>query len=199
MTEKRDRPREYDVVLGNQAFPTKGAVVLGGIAGVKSRLTSKFVEVRIAAISEALNYGEAGLDLIIQALNDEFWEVRKAAQFLLEERTESKVKEALDRFQQINRYEIFVAYGKKGGKSDVDSLMQALENSQDMATVKLVDYALSLVNNSLGKDRIKHYLFNGTYIQRNYAALYFKRIKGREVLTEAVKLGCIDRVQAFSK
>jgi hypothetical protein len=36
-------------------------------------------------------------------------------------------------------------------------------------------------------------------VQRNYAALYFKRLKEVDVLAEAVKMGCIDRVQAFSK
>ncbi|MCL1463427.1 hypothetical protein [Argonema galeatum] len=76
---------------------------------------------------------------------------------------------------------------------------KSLQQDQDVATIKLVDYALSLVRNSSGQNRIKHYLFDRTSIQRNYAALYFKRIKDIEVLTEAVKNRRIDRVQAFSK
>ncbi len=76
---------------------------------------------------------------------------------------------------------------------------KSLQPDQDVDTIKLVDYALSLVRNSYRKNRIKRYLFDGTSIQRNYAALYFKRIKDTEVLTEAVKHRRIDRVQAFSK
>jgi hypothetical protein len=36
-------------------------------------------------------------------------------------------------------------------------------------------------------------------IQRNYAALYFKRRGAKNILKEAVKQGCIDKLQAFSK
>lgn len=200
MTEKRDRPRPYDAVLGNQVSVPNSAAVLGGIQGVKMRLSSKLTEVRIAALTEALKYGEPGLDLVIQALTNDFWQVRQAAKFLLQLRTEPQVKKAIEEHgTPTNRYNIFVNFGKQGNKSDIDILMAALEDEQNVATIKLVDYALSLVNNPCGKEQIKHYLFNGTPLQRNYAALYFKRLKNKEILAEAVKLGCIDRVQAFSK
>jgi hypothetical protein len=39
--------------------------VLGGIEGVKRRLASAVVEQRIAALTKALKYGQAGLDLVI--------------------------------------------------------------------------------------------------------------------------------------
>lgn len=200
MTEKINQPRPYDVVLGNQVSTPVGAVVLGGIQGVKSRLASEFVEVRIAALQEAMNYGKTGLDLAIAALKNEFWQVRQVAVFLLEQSGETKAKEALREFNNnTNRYETFVNSGKLGRELDVDNLMHALENDTNVATIKLVDYALSLVNNPVGKNQIKHYLFNGTTMQRNYAALYFKRLKQKDILAEAVKQGCIDRVQAFSK
>lgn len=193
-----DRPRSDDVVLGNQTPNPITAAVLGGLTGVKHRLASPLVETRIAALHEALKYGDAGLDLVILALKDPFWQVRKVADRLLQNQPEPKAKQALQE-KFTNRYDTFVAMAKNGSVSDVDFLMEALEVDENTATYKLVDFVLGLVNTARGKDRIKYYLFNGTQMQRNYAALFFKRIKNRDVLTEAVKLGCIDRVQAFSK
>ena len=68
-----NQPKEYDAVLGNQALE---GLVLGGIEGVKRRWVSSSVDQRIAALSEALNYGDAGLDLVIQALQDESKQVK---------------------------------------------------------------------------------------------------------------------------
>lgn len=53
-------PTQYDAVLGGQNLAFNSAAVLGGIAGVKSRLASPIVEAKIVALSEALKYGEAG-------------------------------------------------------------------------------------------------------------------------------------------
>lgn len=75
-------PREFDAVLSNSLTPKEGAV-LGGLAGVKSRLNSSVIEVRIAALSSALNYGDAGIDLIITSLQDVEIVQRYAIQILL--------------------------------------------------------------------------------------------------------------------
>lgn len=71
MPDPGNQPREYDAVLGGQNSPPIDAAVLGGISGVKSRLASTILAVRIAALSEALKYGDAGLDLVVTALQDE--------------------------------------------------------------------------------------------------------------------------------
>jgi len=92
MSENQNEPREYDAVRGGQNSIPVNAAVLGGIPGVKSRLASPIVEVRIAALSEALKHGEAGLDLIIQALQDESIQVRFAAYSLLKDRDDLKIK-----------------------------------------------------------------------------------------------------------
>jgi formylglycine-generating enzyme required for sulfatase activity len=84
MTENQNQPREYDAVKGGESpVPGAGAAVLGGIPGVKSRLASPTVEVRIAALSEALKYGKTGFDLIIGALQDKSIAVKLAAYWLL--------------------------------------------------------------------------------------------------------------------
>jgi hypothetical protein len=99
----------------------------------------------------------------------------------------------------LHRYDEFIARGNSGKKEDVDMLMLELVARDDLATSRLVDFALSQVTAIEGRERIKHYLFNGSQVQSNYAALYFKR-KGRiDLLDEAVSLGKIDREQAYSK
>ena len=100
MTENQNQPREYDAVLGGQNPPPLGAAVLGGIPGVKSRLASPIVEVKIAALSEALKYGDAGLDLIIGALQDESMAMKFAAYSLLRDRDEQNIKQQLHKLQK---------------------------------------------------------------------------------------------------
>ena len=92
MSDHQNEPREYDAVKGDQNSIPVNAAVLGGILGVKSRLASPTVEVRIAALSEALKYGEAGLDLIIGALRDESMQVKFSAFSLLKDRDDLKIK-----------------------------------------------------------------------------------------------------------
>ena len=92
MPNEQNQPGEYDAVKGGQNLIPRDAAVLGGIAGVKSRLASPAIEVRIAALSEALKYGEAGLDLIIGALRDESMQVKFTAYSLLKDRKELKIK-----------------------------------------------------------------------------------------------------------
>jgi formylglycine-generating enzyme required for sulfatase activity len=93
MSENQNEPREYDAVRGGQNSIPINAAVLGGLPGVKSRLASPIVEVRIAALSEAIKHGEAGLDLIIQAWqDDESMQVKFAAYSLLKDRNDFKIK-----------------------------------------------------------------------------------------------------------
>ena len=99
MTNESNQPREYDAVLGGQAPPPITAAVLGGIEGVKHRLASPLIEARIAAVNEALKYGDAGLDLVIKALQDADRQVQRSAYFILRERTESQIKQALREYK----------------------------------------------------------------------------------------------------
>ena len=92
MSDNQNEPREYDAVRGGQNLIPVNPAVLGGIPGVKSRLASPIVEVRIAALSEALKYGEAGLDLIMQALQNESMQVKFAASSLLKYPYDLKIK-----------------------------------------------------------------------------------------------------------
>ncbi|HEY9854038.1 MAG TPA: pentapeptide repeat-containing protein [Leptolyngbyaceae cyanobacterium] len=84
MLENLNQPRRYDVVLGGKAPPPLSGAVLGGLAGVKHRLKSHVAQYRLAALTEALNYKDAGFELVIQALDDEVEQVRDTACILLQ-------------------------------------------------------------------------------------------------------------------
>ena len=91
------QPREYDAVLGGNSPSLEGAAVLGGIEGVKLRLQNPDAKVRIAALEQALNYGEQGLDLVIAGLKDESWDIQNAAYLILNSRTEPRIKQILQK------------------------------------------------------------------------------------------------------
>ena len=119
MTENQNQPREYDAVKGGKSQVPFAAAVLGGIPGVKSRLASPIVEVKIAALSEALKYGDAGLDLIIGALQDESMAVKFTAYSLLKDRDEPSIKEQLQKYLPIFDFDVITvdSYGKENRRS----------------------------------------------------------------------------------
>ena len=51
-----NQPKEYDAVLGGENQAPVDGVVLGGIEGVKRRLSNPQIKVRIAGLYQALNY-----------------------------------------------------------------------------------------------------------------------------------------------
>ena len=89
------QPGKYDAVLGGNSPSIEGAAVLGGIEGVKLRLQNPDAKVRIAALEQAVNYGEQGLDLVIAGLKDESWDIQNAAYLILSDRTEPRIKQIL--------------------------------------------------------------------------------------------------------
>ena len=93
-----EQPRKFDAVLGGNTPPPVTGVVLGGIEGVKRRLESEIVDVRIKALNDALNYGDEGLDLVIQALENDSLQVKSFASRLLKESGGEKGKQALLEF-----------------------------------------------------------------------------------------------------
>jgi len=95
-------PKPYDAVLGGKNQPSAYAAVLGGIQGVKRKLNNSNPQIRIIAVEQALNYREAGIDLIIKALEDKSPLVQAKAYSLLISRHELKVKKALQEFQPLN-------------------------------------------------------------------------------------------------
>ncbi len=203
---KRDRPNEFDVVMGNQTMISNGSMVLGGIEQIINRLDTDSIQLKTLALKDAVHYGEAGLLLVLEHVDHEQFEIQNVAYSLLEFRSEPFIRERIAEYNRIrkytrhvNRFELFEQMGKAGTPEAIDIMMESLEIDPSSSPHKLVDYTLGLVKNLEGQLRIEHYLFNGTQVQRNYAALYFKRIGAVGILTEAVEMGCVDRIQAFSK
>jgi hypothetical protein len=186
---KQDRPNQFDVVIGNQTTISHGSMVLGGIEKIIDRLNNDSIQLKILALKDAIHYGRAGLLLVLEHLDHEQFEIQTVAYSLLEFRSEPFVRERLTKYHSI----------RAGTPEDIDIMMESLEHDPDSSPHKLIDYALGLVEDIEGQLRILDYVFNGTLVQRNYAALYFKRIGEVGILTEAVEMGCIDRIQAFSK
>jgi hypothetical protein len=91
-----NQPRQNDVILGGDraSLPVHG-VMLGGFAGVQRLFNSNDDNHRLSALAQALNHGEAGLDLLIKALSDSSDRVQWAAYDLLRDRPEKRVKQRL--------------------------------------------------------------------------------------------------------
>ncbi len=97
--QEDNSPCTDDAVLGGEALPQPlSGVVLGGIEGVKRRLAAAAVKQRLAALYDALNYGEAGLELVLEALQDESPHVQSAAYFLLKDSDFPKANNCLSNY-----------------------------------------------------------------------------------------------------
>ena len=120
MSDNPNQPRVDDAVLGGQVPIPRDSAILGGIEGVKRRLASAVEQQRIAALSDALKYGEAGLDLVIQVLQNESWLVESAAYGLLRERAEPRVKQALQQYDSGRPFKYLCTWG--GHSSFVNSV-----------------------------------------------------------------------------
>ncbi len=103
------------------------------------------------------------------------------------------------KFRFSGELQKFINRAQTGRKEDVDFIMSCLTNESNLSTTRYIDFALSLVENPIGFERIKYYLFNGTLIQRNYASLYLNRLGKWKPVKEAYEKGLIDEVQAFAR
>ncbi|MFB2918763.1 hypothetical protein [Aerosakkonema funiforme] len=95
MAENSNQPKEYDAVLGGQTPPPMGGVVLGGIEGWRRRFATGIIEQKIAVISDALKYGDVGIDLLREAMNDAALLVRVTAYKLLQGLSSAKAQQAI--------------------------------------------------------------------------------------------------------
>src|SRR5919202_1598909 len=95
MTNNPNQPRPNAAILGGQNPEPISSGVLGGLQGVQRRLARGSVEQRIAALSDALNYGRDGLKLLLQIVTNETSPVQWRAYDLLWERASEKTKQKL--------------------------------------------------------------------------------------------------------
>jgi DNA-binding MarR family transcriptional regulator len=88
---------------------------------------------------------------------------------------------------------------KRGSAPDIDRVLSLLHEKADLPTTKIIDYYLGTVRSEEGTARIKHYLFHGTQMQRNYATLFFARRNDWPLVNQAHSMGLIDYAQAYSR
>ncbi|MEG4353454.1 PspA/IM30 family protein [Microcoleus sp. LAD1_D3] len=131
--DNHDQPKPYDAVRGGQLPPPVGGVVLGGLAGVKHRLSSSVSEHRIAALTETLNYGDAGLKIVIKICQSETGPVQRAAGDLLRKRLSSIAREKL---------QAFVA-SSSDSEAELDSTEKILKHSSGAVSEKNYDRQMS--------------------------------------------------------
>jgi len=131
--DNHDQPKPYDAVRGGQLPPPVGGVVLGGLAGVKHRLSSSVSEHRIAALRETLNYGDAGLKIVINICQSETGPVQRAACDLLRQRLNSIAREKLQAFVASNL----------DSEAKVDSTEKILKHSSGAVSEKNYDRQMS--------------------------------------------------------
>jgi len=97
MTANSNQPNPNDAVLGGQGFPLNSGV-LGGLEGVKQRLTSESEEIRMAALDEVLNYGQPGKDVLRQVVKNETSDLQLIAYNLLSQQVDEKEKQELQTY-----------------------------------------------------------------------------------------------------
>ena len=97
MSENNQHPREYDAVLGANSPPPENGVVLGGVEGLKRRLETGNIQQRVDCLADAAKYGDAGVDLLINALEDSEIQVRAKAFEILKDNNSEKVQEIVEK------------------------------------------------------------------------------------------------------
>ena len=99
------QPRPNDAVLSDFTPDISTSPVLGGLEGTVLNFTSNLESVKMASLQKAVLYGEKGLDLILQGLDDPILVVQKEAYLLLKDRSESRVIERLKSFVYYPSFE----------------------------------------------------------------------------------------------
>lgn len=128
------QPRPHDAVLGGQQPPPFNAVVLGGIEGVRNRARYSSIPGQIAALQDALNYGSAGLDLIIEALQSPYQQIRWAAYCLLANQPDPKIQQVVT---QYHPYKSMICLATLWGHT---SAVRGIAISPDGCTIASASY-----------------------------------------------------------
>ncbi|RUT02247.1 hypothetical protein DSM106972_063220 [Dulcicalothrix desertica PCC 7102] len=133
-----NQPRKHDAVLGGQAPPPTHGVILGGIEGVEKRLATGLPEYQTAALNDALNYGDAGLKIILKSLQNTTGKVKLLAYSHLRARSETWVQEALKAYNQYEFLQCVHTFkGQKSELGQVNTVALSPDNQLVYATKSL--------------------------------------------------------------
>ncbi|MBW4473098.1 MAG: hypothetical protein KME45_22370 [Stenomitos rutilans HA7619-LM2] len=163
MTDHFSQPKQNDAVLGGQVPPT--GVVLGGLEGIKQRLSSGVWEQQIAAAANASQYGEAGLNLLLQALiQKESRQLRWAAYGELLQRTEPAIADAVSQYNPYRSFQhLFTFDGSTFGYQNIaftpDSQQLVSHNADTLNVWDLNTGKLLLSSQGEGERGIHGFIF----------------------------------------
>ncbi len=91
----KSNPQKSDAVLGGQNPTPANAAILGGLVGIKKRLKRESLQTKFQALTDAIQYGSDGFDLLIESLTDDDEDICRMARVLLRNQTGEAGKEAL--------------------------------------------------------------------------------------------------------
>lgn len=141
MTDNTHQPSPYDAVLGRQSSSSVNPDDLDRLEAVKKRLNNGSEQVRIAALKEALNYGQPGLALVFQIVKNGTGAIQKSGFDLLLERL-VREREKIDR----EILELTTKYFPLGSDFEVNAtettesqknIEESLESIEKIASVQL--------------------------------------------------------------
>ncbi len=99
MSNSPRQPRPDDAVLGGQFQAPIDGAVLGGIEGLRQRLAIDNLELKKVALTQALNYGEKGVEFLFEVLEKEInLDVYWSAYQLLEKQNNSAIQVKLKNY-----------------------------------------------------------------------------------------------------
>lgn len=142
MTTNNNESREFDRSFDENNPPPVDSVVLEGIEELKRQLASDRIQEQIQALSEALNYGDRGLDLVIDALNSHKREIRKNAYELLQQREELKAKEAVNNYKFWSNFEYLDGLPSEHAKIFANRPVQNFDSKIGISDPLTIAYAL---------------------------------------------------------
>jgi formylglycine-generating enzyme required for sulfatase activity len=106
MNSQPQQPESGDAVLGKGQIAAAGSAVLGGLDGIKQRLSQGTPEQQIIALQQtAINYGEAEIKVLIAALAHESLEMRYIAYQLLKNSSAKNARRALENVLPLFEFE----------------------------------------------------------------------------------------------
>jgi hypothetical protein len=100
------QPQETDLVLGSDSPPPATGAVLGGITGLRYKLAAASPDLKVDLLPQSQNYGDAGIDLLIEYAADSALIVRAKAGQLLQNLPSPKARSAIANGLLINPSDI---------------------------------------------------------------------------------------------
>ncbi len=115
------------------------------IDSIKRRLSNPVLEVQTATLKEALDFGDAGLEVVLQALQTGSRQLQRSAYRLLRKSQEPRVKQVLQNYKPWQRFERLEEYlGYKGRHVSRFSDRSVIEFSPETSITDPVNTAYAL-------------------------------------------------------